>query len=173
MVSETPLCLKCSRPVIFSGDTWKCLPCELSFTREQLATFRPGEWGQDDLPPYRSQRAPGPWITQRLNPRKNVTLRRVHWAVGQGNPPHKGVALVFGDDDSNAKLVSAAPDLAEAWEPSDGLGLLYHLELACRVLEGAVSAESVDVEGLTGYIRRRAGVAREALCRAGLLSEEG
>jgi hypothetical protein len=48
---ETPLCLKCSRPLILSamdpsgsGPAWKCLPCELSFTLEQLATFKPGEW---------------------------------------------------------------------------------------------------------------------------------
>lgn len=117
-----PLCLKCSRSLILtggippgSGPVWTCFPCELTFTREQLATFKPGDWAA-------------------IQPRT---------------------------------------DLGAIWEPADRLGLLYQLELACRVLEGSVPVESVDIEGLTGYIRRRAGMARDALSRAGLLPEEG
>lgn len=55
--------------------------------------------------------APGPWANiQRKRPAE-VTLKRPHWAMGQSVPPFRGIALVFGDNSSNAEYVSAAsPD---------------------------------------------------------------
>lgn len=67
-----------------------------------------------------------------------------------------------------AKLISAAPDLAELWEPSDPLGALYQLGLAAKILKGEVPAESFDGYSLGVNLEQRAEAARKALEKAGV-----
>ena len=55
----------------------------------------------------------GPWVFQPMPPR-DIRLKREHWAVGQAQPPQKGVAYVFGATNANARLLAAAPDLYNA-----------------------------------------------------------
>ena len=57
----------------------------------------------------------GPWVFQPMPPR-DIRLKREHWAVGQAQPPQKGVAYVFGATNANARLLAAAPDLYNALE---------------------------------------------------------
>jgi hypothetical protein len=45
-----------------------------------------------------------------------LETKRAFWTIGQSSPPRKGVALAFGDDEANARLIAAAPDLLEALE---------------------------------------------------------
>ncbi len=47
-------------------------------------------------------------------PPRDIRLKREHWAVGQAQPPQKGVAYVFGATNANARLLAAAPDLYNA-----------------------------------------------------------
>ena len=58
---------------------------------------------------------PGPWSFQTVEPGARLTMKRRHWAVGQAAlptvPAGVGVALVFGDDDTNARLIAAAPQM--------------------------------------------------------------
>lgn len=58
---------------------------------------------------HESQGAPGPWGYFRQGPR-NVRLKRDHWEVGS-TVTEKGVALVFGDDETNARLIAESPQL--------------------------------------------------------------
>jgi hypothetical protein len=59
-----------------------------------------------------SQHAPGPWGSIERSA-KEIRLKRRHWEVGS-MVTRKGVAYVFGDDNSNARLVASAPDLLAA-----------------------------------------------------------
>ncbi len=52
----------------------------------------------------------GPWVTVSKEPAE-LLLKRRYWQIGRSDGDHKGVALVFGDDDGNAELIAAAPDL--------------------------------------------------------------
>ena len=56
---------------------------------------------------------PGPWRYEAAEP-AGVNLKRAHWRVGQADAPARGVALAFGDDEANARLIAAAPDMLEA-----------------------------------------------------------
>lgn len=52
---------------------------------------------------------PGPWdYVVNDNAPKEVTLLRRHWRVGSLNSL-RGVALVFGEDAANARLIAASP----------------------------------------------------------------
>ena len=70
------------------------------------------------------------------------------------------------------RLKRAAPDLAAVWEPADPQGLLWHLDLACKVLRGETpilgDRSPVCVESLCLYLEQRAEAARKALAKAGL-----
>jgi hypothetical protein len=46
---------------------------------------------------------------------REVRLKRVHWEIGSVET-RRGVAYVFGDDDANARLITAAPSLLESLE---------------------------------------------------------
>ena len=59
-----------------------------------------------------SGHTPGPWGYREKAGDREVRLLRTHWEVG--HPGGKGVAVVFGDDDANARLIAAAPDLLRA-----------------------------------------------------------
>lgn len=76
---------------------------------------------------------PGPWaFTAHTGPR-DVTLKRHHFRVGQAGAPNRGVAIAFGDDEANARLIAAAPDLLTA---------LKQVRFHC-VVEGATGRASV------------------------------
>lgn len=57
---------------------------------------------------------PGPWaLVGEVGP-MDVSLLRYHWKVGQAESPNRGVALVFGDTEANARLIAAAPEMLRA-----------------------------------------------------------
>jgi hypothetical protein len=56
---------------------------------------------------------PGPWAFRIHEPSYGIDLLRLHWRIGSA-VDGKGVAFVFGDDESNARLIAAAPDLLAA-----------------------------------------------------------
>lgn len=58
-----------------------------------------------------SKHTPGPWSCRQKQPR-TVRLKRVHWKIGQNDG--QGVAIAFGDDEANARLITAAPRLLDA-----------------------------------------------------------
>lgn len=61
---------------------------------------------------------PGPWTYVQADPGE-LKLRRAYWHVGQSQSPQKGCAFAFGDDEANARLIAAAPDLLEALRGAD------------------------------------------------------
>lgn len=57
---------------------------------------------------------------------RTVSFKRQYWEVGVPNGP--GIAIVFGDTDSNARLIAAAPDLLEALKELTAPDLLEALQ---------------------------------------------
>jgi hypothetical protein len=60
-------------------------------------------------------------------------------------------------------MTSTELALAEAWEPQDCFGLIYHIRLACMLLNGELPRERFAVEGLCSYLGSRAALAEAAL----------
>lgn len=52
----------------------------------------------------------GPYGFVAMQPRP-VTLKRIHWGIGQVGGKGKGVGIAFGEDDSVARLFAASPEL--------------------------------------------------------------
>lgn len=65
-----------------------------------------------------SSHTPGPWTYIQADPGE-LNFKRPYWQVGQSRPPEKGCAFAFGDDEANARLIAAAPDLLEALRGPD------------------------------------------------------
>lgn len=61
-----------------------------------------------------AEHTPGPWAFRQRKGIRVVKLKRDHWEAA--HPNGFGVAIIFGNDDSNARLIAAAPELLEAAE---------------------------------------------------------
>ncbi|MFA5376377.1 MAG: hypothetical protein WC455_11585 [Dehalococcoidia bacterium] len=61
-----------------------------------------------------SKHMAGQWRIETREPdNRDIRFKRRYWRIG-GGPENKGVAFVFGEDEANAHLIAAAPDLLEA-----------------------------------------------------------
>ncbi len=60
----------------------------------------------DEIEARAAAAEPGPWGTREKGP-SYVRLKRRHWLAGS-NLSQRGLAIVFGDDDSNARFIAAA-----------------------------------------------------------------
>lgn len=58
-----------------------------------------------------AKHTPGPWAFRLRTAPRVVRLKRTHWEVGA--PNGFGVAIVFGDSDTHARLISAAPAMLD------------------------------------------------------------
>ena len=61
-----------------------------------------------------AKHTPGPWGAKLKNAPRAIKLKRDHWEIGQESAPRAGVGIAFGDDEANARLIAAAPELLEA-----------------------------------------------------------
>lgn len=103
-----------------------------------------------------SKATPRPWAFRvRLDTPRMVRLIRRHWKIG--HPGGKGVAIVFGDDDQNARLivnaVNAHDDLVA------GLRLIQ-----VRASEACQSGTRDEISAAIGWIDDEA---RAALAKVG------
>jgi hypothetical protein len=84
-----------------------------------------------------AEHTPGPW-TFIDSPLREIALKRAHWLVGRLDNDKRGLALVFGDDDTNARLIAAAPDL---------LALAQQYASECAECNGTGSVQAFSASG--------------------------
>ena len=80
---------------------------------------------------------PGPWTLRAVQPGEAV-FKRPFWEIG-AEVSGKGVAFAFGNDEANARLIAAAPDLLAACKAVIGLGAIPTTQPEHRQLEAAIA----------------------------------
>jgi hypothetical protein len=69
-----------------------------------------------------SKHTKGPWEFKEVAPGHTYRTKRRSWAVGVSDT-REGIAYVYGDDEANARLIAAAPDMYASLKEMIGYGV--------------------------------------------------